>query len=389
MTGASRTRSPLPLLLLGGFVLLLAASPVLAQESPEGAEGSRYSPWATTVLLTVFVALLFLPFVPGLIEVYKPRDQYPLPVNMEYTKDPRYLGKSAWSIVRKALAEHKDADGLHEITMHKEETVEVSGDRVVPRKSKLETLVYARGDLTLQEGVVAEHDLFVEGAAHVAPGCQIRALACEGDVTLRRECTVTRWLDAVGAVDVGPECSVGVSLSSTRRIRLDTGVKFRRLFGDPIETAGASDAVAAAPAEPYRPRRPEKIETVEDTVVLEAGDHRIDPGREIERPLVVKGDLDVGKDAVLWGSVRVYGKTRIESGAVFHGNVFTEGPVEVGEGVTILGNLFSQDEIRLARGVRIGRSGHAKSVIARMGLHLSPDVRIFGYVVAEGEGTVS
>jgi len=398
MRGTERYRGLLTLVLLGGVLLLAVVWPGMAREAPdEGAasapagEVSRYSPLAVVTLLFVFVALILLPFIPGLVEIYKPLDEYPLPINMDYSKDPRFLGRSAWKILRKALGDRKEVDGEHDVVMSREEKIEVSGPRTIPERTRLERPLYVRGDLTLRDQAACERDLFVEGNAHLAAGARVRTLACMGEAALRRACVVTRWLDAEGPIDVGPECSIGVSLSSPRTVRLAMGVKFHRLFGDPIETPEIKETKTAAPPEPQRPRdpeKPEKIENIEDMVILERGDHRIDPGREIKRPLVVKGDLEVGKGAMLWGSVRVYGRTKIEPDSLFYGNLFCEGPVEVGERVTILGNLFSQGEVRLERGVRIGRPGHPKSVIARMAVRLARDVRIHGYVVAEGEGSV-
>jgi NDP-sugar pyrophosphorylase family protein len=395
MAGAEKYRGLLVLVVLAGLLLLAAVWPGTAQgasgegaASTPGGEGSYHSPLAVLTLLGAFFALILLPFIPGMIELYKPLDEYPLPVNMEYSKDPRYLGRSAWRIMRQALGDRKNVDGQHEVVMSKEEIIEVSGPRTIPERTRMEKPLYVRGDLTLRDQAACERDLFVEGNTHLAAGAQVRALACMGEAVLRRACVVTRWLDAEGPIDVGPECSVVASLSSPRTVRLAAGVKFRRLFGDPIETAETKETKTAAPAEPHRPPVPEKIENIEDMVILEPGDHRIDAGREIERPLVVKGDLEVGEGAVLRSSVRVYGKTKIEPGSLFYGDLFCEGLVEVGERVTILGNLFSQGEVRLERGVRIGLPGRPKSVIARMAVRLARDVRIHGYVVAEGEGSV-
>ena len=45
----------------------------------------------------------------------------PLPVNLEYTKDPRYLGRSAWRIVERALEGTNGRNGPLTVQMSKEE----------------------------------------------------------------------------------------------------------------------------------------------------------------------------------------------------------------------------------------------------------------------------
>lgn len=389
-----RRVTPALCVLLAALFLATAAqaspgtAPATTDDAARSHEQSGYSRVALTGLLLAFVLLVLLPFAPGVSEIYRPRDQYPLPVNTEYVKDPRYLGRSAWTIVRQALNDLRQVDGRHEVPMSKNETVEVSGSRTVAAESKLDSLLYVRGDLTLQERATSERDLFVEGSTHLAPGCQVRAIACEGEVTLRRDCVVTRWIDAGGAVEVGPGCAVGVSLASPRTVRLAEGATFHRLSGDPIETPESQGIDPPLDGEAHRPRVPEKIRTIEDVADYRGADHRVGAGEGVQRPLVVKGDLTVGERATLHGSVRVYGRTKIESGVLLHGDLFCEGPVEIGEGVKLIGNLFSQEDVALGRGVRVGRAGAPKSVIARTSLRLERDVRIYGYVLAEGEGVV-
>jgi len=346
-----------------------------------------------TVLLGVFVLLLFLPFLPSVAEVFHPQDEYPLPVNLDYSKDPRYLGRSAWRILDRALEKTNGENGSLSVRMSKDEIVEVSGDRTIHKDDEIDGVMFVDGNVELEPEAACARDLYVTGDASIGRASSLRTLASKGRVRLEAECRVSRWIDAEGGIETGEECALGASAASGGAIRLGTGTEFRRLYGHPVGTGGtaargAGPPLPDSPDPAGRPGDETEIRTIKDTLDLHENDLELAPGRRQERPVLVKGDLKLGRGAILTGPARVYGRTLLEPGALVLGDLFCEGPVEVGEGAAVRGNLFSQDTIELGPGVSVGEPDAPKSVVAKKAIRLAAGVRVHGYLLTEGEGKV-
>ena len=395
-------------ILAAGLLLLLGAAPVLAdapagdapidtvsgltldpslQEIPPRA--SHRVPGARGMLLGAFALLIVLPFVPGLVEVYRPRDRYPLPIDMHYSKDPRFFGRSA----RRILADAFDLDGVqpgeHEVVLSKPELIEVRDDAEVPAGESRETLLAARGALRIGAGAVCLSEVFARGDAVVDDDARLRTLSGESNVSLGADVVLDRWVDAEGDVSVGPRTHLGVSAAAGGALGLADDVLFSRLWGAPIHTAGykgdVDEPVPTVPAPPLV----EEIRTIADVADYHDGDLKIGADETRSRPLVVTGDLVLEAGAILAVSARVRGDLTLESDAVVHGDLFVEGNVELAARARVRGNLFSQARASLARGARVGRPGRRKSLIAKLGLELADDVAVHGYVLTDGRGHVS
>ncbi len=351
----------------------------------------RRVPGARAMLLGAFALLILLPFVPGLFEVFRPRDRYPLPVDMAYAKDPRFFGISARAILAGALDLDAVAPGEHEATLSKPEIVEVRDDVVIPAGEDRDRLLYARGALQVGRGATCAAELFARGAATVADEAVLRTLSGEADATLGDRVVLERWLDVDGDADVGADCDLGMSAAAGGALTLGDGVRFHRLFGAPAATRGfTGDA-----GDPPPPAAPDgldvdEIRTVEDLADYHEDDLTLAADDEPRhRPQVVLGDLELAPGAVLGAGARVHGDLKLGAGAVVHGDLFVEGKVELGEGARVRGNLFTQSRARLGAGARVGRPGVCKSLIAKLGLELAGDVAVHGYVLTEGRGRVS
>jgi cytoskeletal protein CcmA (bactofilin family) len=361
------------------------AQAVAADEEESGTGNIVVAP----ILLLVFLILLLAPFVPAVVEVYHPLDRYPLPVNMTYTKNPRYLGQSAWKLVTEAVEGLPAGEGRHTVQMSKEETVWVSRARTIPQRTNLADILFVKGDLVLEREVTCEKELFVTGGARVDAESKLRSLACKGDALLSPRCEVVRWMDVDGSIEAGEHCVLGVLVAAGATLKLGQGVRFQRLVGNPIATYHANDEdvqLAAPTREALTPAK--RVKTIEDALDWHRDSLEIDAQQVVDGPLVVKQDLTLGEAAVLRGSAKVYGKTEIGPGATVHGDLFCEGPIKIAEGAVIAGNVFSQDTIALRRGATVGQRGRHKSVIAKKAIRIAEGVRIHGYVLTDGEGIV-
>nr|MBC8423389.1 hypothetical protein [bacterium] len=348
-------------------------------------------PGATALLLLTFALLILLPFVPGLIEVYWPRDRYPLPVNTGYTKDPRFYGRSARELLGAALDLAAAVPGDHEIVMSKPETVEVRDDWEIAAGAERDAIMVARGDLVVGEGAVCERELFARGHARVGAHAVLRTLSCEADATLARGVVLVRWLDCEGDVTVGPDASLGVSAAAGGSLVLADGVVFSRLFGSPVGTTGGGERPRPQPVPVSAPPviSVDEIVTIEDLTHFHRDDLTVSPGDVFARPLVVKGDLVLEAGATVPHAVRVYGELRLERGATVGGDAFVDGDVALGEDAAVRGNVFTQGAVRLSTGACVGVPGACKSVIGKREVELGACVVVHGYILTDGRGRVS
>lgn len=350
---------------------------------------------AGAAVLILFAAMLVLPFLPGLLEIRWPRDRYPLRVDLDYAKDPRHLGRRLRQLLRAGVGPGAAAAGTRDVKLSRPERVDVSGARTLAADSVCDAVLLVQGDLMADTGCRLREDAYVLGAATLAARCDLRTLACDGDVRLGAAVRVHRWLDADGEVWAGEGADLGAYCATAKTLHLADGVRFTRLFAEPIVTAGAPPP--AAPDLPSdlpplpRPRRAgDDVEaSIADVLSWHAGDLTLAPGSRQAGDAVVRGRLRVGCGALLRGRVRVHRDCRLDAGAILDGDLYADGDVVLGTGAVVTGTIFTQGHVDIGSGCRIGRPGGVKSVVGNLGVTLGSSVLVHGQVHAEGEGVVS
>ncbi len=139
---------------------------------------------------------------------------------------------------------------------------------------------------------------------------------------------------------------------------------------------------------PERPRN-ELSASIDEAVAWHAGDLTLAADSRQAGDAVVRGNLRLGRGAVLRGRVRVHGECRLEEGSLLDGDLYADGDVVLCRGVTVTGTIFTQARVTIGRGGQVGRSGAVKSVVGNRGVTLGPEVVVHGQVHAECEGSVS
>jgi hypothetical protein len=381
-------------------VMLTAGGMVVAQTglglgaaAPEAAFAPVDArPGTAPFVLLGFTVMCILPLVPGLLEVVRPRDRYPLPVDLDFARDPHYLGTSLRGLLRGALPADDPAVGVHAVTLSRPEQVRVTGDLALAAGERCTQVLVVRGDLCGAENVYCEREIYCAGRAVLGDGARLRALAADADVILGVNVEVLRWLDTAGELRAGPDSSLGRHCAARGRILLASGCRFARLHGAPIQTPGAEPRpapVALTPrSAPLRPDAAEHRRTIDQVLRYERGDLALPAGANVDGDVVVRGDLAVGAGAVIAGSVRAGGGVRLDTGTEVRGSVFADGPVMLGRGVAIAGHVFSQDTVAVAADVQIGRPGAVKSLVGNRGVTLAERVVVHGHVLTAGEGLV-
>jgi len=335
------------------------------------------------LFFSLFLLMFLLPFLPGIRELVQPQDSSPLHINMNYSKDPRYFGKSFRSILDKRLATVDLQSDMQTVKLSKKEAVLFSANLTVPEDSRINYVLYVTDNFVSRERCIFEKEIYTGGKATVGDECEIRALAADARVSLGNKTNVIRWVDSEEDITTGDECDLGWSISCQKKLRIGSGSKFRRLFGMPVLTCKQD-------GDGYLPGHYTDIQDIGDTAFKTDSEWLIvPPSTKLNKVIIATQNLLIKYGCILKGDIKTYGNLIVEEGVRITGNVFAEKDVAIAAGTRILGNIFSQGTITIASQTKIGRSGMIKSAVSRKEIVLGRGVSIFGYVLAGKKGRAS
>jgi len=330
-------------------------------------------------IFLAFIILLLIPFIPVIVELLRPKDALPLFIRMDYSKEPRYFGRSFKNILKNSVP--ADASpGIREVKLSRDEKVEIARSRRIGIGENVDHILYINGDLVSEDKARLNKEVYVNGNASIGSMNTLRAIACEGRLSLSSNVSIVRWADAEGKVEAGDSCNLGISISSGDELRVGRGCRFKRLYGIPIITYSRDDNAIG--------RHFATREVSDDAWIVDKDCMIVPPLTKVEGNLIVKKRLEVRKECVFVGSIKTYGDLTLEEGVRISGNIFSDGDIEIGENTTISGDVFSQGAIIIKKKARIGTPKEIKSVIGKMGITLGQDVIIYGYLMTEGSGMV-
>src|SRR5262245_56501627 len=162
------------------------------------------------LFILLFVALFFLPLVPGLLELRWPRDARPLPIDQDYSNTPRQSGQAFRERLRPFLEKVGSAVPYRAqvVLRQRPETLEVRPTVDVPAGSRASSVLVSLGKAKVgRGGEVGE--IYAQGDAELGEAVRVSAVACDGDLELGPQCQVKRWIDVEGRLGIGPRCDLG------------------------------------------------------------------------------------------------------------------------------------------------------------------------------------
>jgi predicted acyltransferase (DUF342 family) len=327
-----------------------------------------------------FLTLLFLPFLPGVLELRRKRDVDPLPIQSDNTKDPRHFGRAFRALLERHVPDHAGPLPLKtEIKLRRTESLEVHEEVSVGPGEKSSSILVSTGNATIgRDARVGE--IYATGDARVKEAARIRGLACDGSLIMQPGCVVERWIDSEGNASVGAGCDLGVSASAGGRIKLASGCRFQRLWGLPISTGRAARSDAQDQTSEGPP--------LQDEVVWADKWLSFPPKSVIKSNVIAHGDVSVGADSVVKGSIKAHGDITLARGVTVEGNVVSRGSVRLERGVRVRGNIFVEKDLFIGPNARIGhRQGH-KSAYSSGKITLSKGTMVYGRLFAESGGQV-
>jgi len=295
------------------------------------------------LITLIFTLLLLIPFIPSIKEYLNPKDIIPLEINFYYSRNPRYFSES----FKKKLKEkikiediQKALEGTGTLEFNEEE-VKIHHTVFIEPKTEINKILYVLGNLKSGEDVIFRKEVYVKGNAYIGDNNQIRAIACEEEIHLGKNTKIIRWVDAEKDILTKEDCDLGVSITSNGKIMLGKKCKFKRVYAKEIST------------------------------------HTIHEEDKEE------------KDAYIKGNIKTYDNLTIKGNIEIDGNVFGEKDIYIGENVHIKGNVFSQGKIILEDKSKIGEEGKIKSIIAKKGIYIKGRIKVYGFMMTEGEGIVN
>lgn len=335
---------------------------------------------AILIIFIFFFILILIPFIPGIIELLRPKDSLPLHIPMDYSKDPRCFGKSFRNIIGNAIT--MDADpGIREVTLSKNEKVEVITEfKSISKGEEVNHILYTTGDLVSEDKVRFNKEVYVKGNAAIGSKNTLRAIACDGKLSLLNGVRIVKWADAQEKIEVHENCDLGISISSEDELRIGRGCKFKCLYGIPIITYGIDNNDSHSSFS--------KKDISGGAFIVNKECMTIPPFTKIESDLIIKKDLIIRMGCIVIGSVKTYGDLIIEKDTKIFGNLFSEKNIEIGENTVISGDIFSQNMITIKNNVTAGSAGKIKSVIGKTGIILNQNIKIYGYVATKKSGMV-
>jgi hypothetical protein len=298
------------------------------------------------LILAGLSAVVMIPFVPGVLEILRPRDDRPLALDRSYARDP-FVFAHDFRVKFESLRARPSKDvriasifrignGVHDRRVVLASTLIETGTKVQLGEC------YARRSVTL------------------GPSSRASAVLSEGTLRLLRGCSIERWTHSAADTYAEAGCDLGRAATSAGELHLERGVRFQRLYGNPVSSYAAPPATSPLP----------------DPVVL-AGE---------EGDIETNGDSEVPSGAVIHGSIRSR-SVRIGSGAQVHGNVIASAEIIVEPRAVILGHVYSPAIIRLGADSRVGSSLTPKTVYGHRVI-LAAGVRVFGSIVADRGGFI-
>jgi cytoskeletal protein CcmA (bactofilin family) len=315
--------------------------------------------------IALFALALAIPAIPAIREVARPRDDGRLHISEEYVRDPRWFGRAYREKLAPFVAAAHGPAYSTNVRLRTDEETRWAPDLAIAAAERVRGI--AVGDRVVVGRGASIRDAYALETLVCEADVVARTLTSDGTLRIEESVTILRWIDADGAIDVGPGTNLGVSASGTVGVRLAAGVEFQRVWGQPVSTHSPAPEPFALPDTPGV-RRVEQADCTTNA------------------PLIVYGPLRIARDTRIAANVKVHGSLAVEPGVHITGTLIVRGDITFAARVTVDGHVFSEGDIRLGPGCRIGREGNIKTLYAAGRATIAGDVEVSGWVVAEDGG---
>lgn len=325
-----------------------------------------------------FLFGILLPMLAGFIELHHGSDAQALRIDQSYARDPRFLGNSFRSKADPIVTTTPPGSRTQFLARKSEFAVVVS-DIELPDGEKVTDILLALGPIVAGNGVKL---LDVYGRARVVlgPGSYVRALVAGANVRLGDGTVVGRWVDTDRNLVVGSGCDLGQSASAGGRVLLAGETLFKRVFGNPVVVGTEEGAPSFEESGVAVSMVPSGIRE------LGANASGLAPGASAKSDIVSRGNVAIGTNATLYGSVKASKDVIVGAEARIYGNVVARGRIDIGPGARIFGHVFADTDVVLGPGAVVGAANRPKTLYGGRRVLLSLGSQTYGWVITERGG---
>jgi len=345
----------------------------------------------SVIVILIFLFLLLIPIIPAYLEVYYPKDNKPLYIDLDYTRDPRYYEKKLLEELTPYMAKPKL---LKSNTLKFKDKIPIGSVTNLnsPDFYKEIKILIVNSNAKTGHNNYFYQPLYVKGKAEIGQKTELDVLIANGNINLGSEVMVKSWISSKGDITVGDSSILGLKAVCDGILQMGKGCIFKSLCAKAI-TSYNSDVLKELAIQPVAelPEENHKSPVHLSDLTWYASKHDISvpPYSVISNSMIIKTNLIISKGSIIKGSVKVHGSVRIEENVRIYGQLISEGDIEIGKNGYVSGNVFSQSRIHILNGVRVGIPEQQKSVIGKKGIILEKNVIVYGYILTEGKGIVT
>jgi predicted acyltransferase (DUF342 family) len=354
---------------------------------------------AIIALCTGVVIWTTLPLLPALLELYRGQDAAPLNVPPVRHRDLRHFAWTFRDYVRGQLAQMDPAPaaGQQDRRLKLPDGTEVHivsaktpyvPDLVNRRKSaSRERVLVSHEQLAIPDGVKELGEIYATGTLVGGSDCVYRAVFCEGNVDLGDRSVVLRWIHAEGAMHARVGSQLVGRTTAEGSLQVDEGCYFERLSAPRIQF-GAEAAPQAATPDVAMAAESQRLSASDLALQRVDGDYAIPARTRLAGDLIVHGNVTVGEDCVLLGSLKAKKLAEIGRGTQVNGSIIAVGNLYVAPDCVIQGAIIGESDIFIDQRARIGSTAAPTTVTAER-IYVAPGVVAHGLIWARRQGIVA
>jgi cytoskeletal protein CcmA (bactofilin family) len=343
--------------------------------------------FAVVGLILLTSALMVLPLLPALAELYGKSDALPLSVIQQHTGEIRFFADGFRSYMKglePALRECVSSgahttgtmpDGSEYLVLGRGEEALLLPFR---ERNQFRPVMIASGsDLLLPSETSFSKDIYSAGSVMGGTNNHYRAILAEKDIRLGRESSVMRWVHALGEFSADGGCRLYGRVSSDAGIRLSEECSFLRLNAPYIAIGTGAD--------PAQAPQPVSADTTTHQRLFHDGDFEIRAGEVFQGNLVVRGRLRIGVGARVCGSVKSEKGLVLEPGVSIEGSLISASIMQIGRDCRIRGPVIAEHMVLIRKGTHCGTVENPTTVSAP-DIQVEQGVVVFGTLWARDQG---
>ena len=332
---------------------------------------------AFILLLASTLTLLLLPFLPGLIVLWRKQDATPLRVVRSDDVDPRYFARRFRAYIRTNLessmhGSRKAGDRQEGLLGGRTPYLLVTGENKLKlskqevQEREISRMLVSNADLILPDDLIFSLELFAGRTVRGGERNIYRAILADGDIVIGAESMLLRWMHAAGNVKVGPNSLLHGRVSSDSTVRLESGCRFERLHAPRIEF-GKPESFSR-PVKRLNPLESHEVQNLADVTGRRwLIDHKseLPSGRIVNADMVFTGEAWIGAGTHIYGSVKGHKDIFLGEGVRIMGSVVSVHDIYVGASCEIHGPVLSEKSVNVGRGAIIGDSRSPTTISAK------------------------